>query len=461
MTQVLTSLGVFIVWVDKGLAESGIDGACTRNPRPAVLIKAGTPWRARMTMAHELAHLIYDLTEARPVLLSPRIEGPSRPKGPTLPRWVDDIEQSANAFAAALLAPAEKVSQLVSGLDPSAEDAIARIGEHFALGRTTAINRLCDIYRLTESQRAEMQGRRHQHYKADFSGDALPKKCKPRGEPFLSVVGKALIAKVVSPSVARRMLGLKPTEPLPFKTPSAAPVISVEQTIIRRAQRYLSLSYPERDLSPGELERSGSHWKVIVLASGVGATAAEPMGHLVLSQSGELLEDAVQPQRLSRSMRAWHYLQTKENSCVPACMCMIPKMRGQSPTEEDFHEGASPRGHAARLALMLPQTRREAPDPGTEDDLQVWLVEHVLLVSVSGHPYARWLATTPALVSPFGPLCQQGDYGGPLHAILLIGWRNGGYEFLDPYFLATNQPLWMASDDFVSCFAGEVVLARR
>lgn len=97
-----------------------------------------------------------------------------------------------------------------------------------------------------------------------------------------------------------KMLGLKPSDALPFENlPAAlvAPVVNVEQSIVRRAQRYLGIKHPDRDLVAGNIERQGTGWRVAIVTGGVGAVLDEAAGHLVLSTSGDVLHDAVEAAR--------------------------------------------------------------------------------------------------------------------------------------------------------------------
>ena len=158
-------------------------------------------------------------------------------------------------------------------------------------------------------------------------------------------------------------------------------------------------------------------------------------------------------------MSPWHHEQSYPNSCVPACMCMVQKMRGQGCTEEAFHQGAFGDGHPLASALALPRTRRQPLAVGEEEELNLALHQgQVILVSVSGPPFVRWLQAHHAgLSSRHGVLCNAGTHGRPFHAIVLIAWRNDGYDLLDPYHPGASQPLWMDASSFASCFAGDAI----
>lgn len=296
MREVVESLGVVLVWVSEDQVDRAVEGACTRVPRPAILVnvieEGRRPWRARITMAHELGHILFDLTEpARQVLVSPHRNA--------LPPWLDEIERNANAFAACLLAPTDGVRHVVGPLDPTSEDAICAVGERFGVGRTVAINRLQDVFGLTEAQRRVMEyGRPPRHYNADFDADAAPAEIGLRGNTLRSLVEKAVGSRVLSPDRARAILGIARTEWLPFEGLPAeltAPSVSAEHQMLRAASVHLARTYPERGLVPGEATRNGPVWIVTVFDGGVGALERAPRGQLVFSEQAKLIEDVVSP----------------------------------------------------------------------------------------------------------------------------------------------------------------------
>ena len=54
-------------------------------------------------------------------------------------------------------------------------------------------------------------------------------------------------------------------------------------------------------------------------------------------------------------MSAGHHEQSYRNSCVPGCMFMIQRWRGEPPTEDAFHHGAAPKGHEITHVYNLPR----------------------------------------------------------------------------------------------------------
>jgi Zn-dependent peptidase ImmA (M78 family)/transcriptional regulator with XRE-family HTH domain len=239
MVHLLHELGVAIVW--SRTAARSLDGACARSPMCGVLVVLDegppTPWRTRMTLAHELCHLLFDLGPERPVLLSP-----SAVRG----AYLQQLERTARAFAAHLLAPSEGVRVVVGADDPTSETSIGRVGAHFGVGRTVAINRLQQVFSLTDDRRMQMEHRfgskQAQSYAADFSGDHPPEPAGLRGEPLYGLLGDALRARKIPPSRARRLLGLSPADALPFDELGpelCAPTVSPGDRALRGAFTYL------------------------------------------------------------------------------------------------------------------------------------------------------------------------------------------------------------------------------
>lgn len=285
MRRLVDALGVAIVWVTEEQVDKLVDGACVMAPRPAMLVNLFEaanlhPWRARITIAHEIGHLLFDLTPGNPVAVSLAAR--------RQPAHLEEIEQVARAFAACLLVPAEGVRKVVGALDPTSDDAVQAVGSHFGVGRTVAINRLQTVFSLTDDARMRMGLRTAKAYKGDFTADQPPEPVGFRGEPLLGLVGRALRAGVVPPARARRILGLSPFEPLPFPELGelSEPVLRPEHAVVRKASAYLA----EQQLSlvPGAPTRVGDRWHVPLTESGFGPGEPRPAGVLVLDALGEV-----------------------------------------------------------------------------------------------------------------------------------------------------------------------------
>jgi hypothetical protein len=82
------------------------------------------------------------------------------------------------------------------------------------------------------------------------------------------------------------------------------------------------------------------------------------------------------------------------------------------------------------------------------------------VVTVMSSPYVKWLSSSgaPGTMSRHGRLAAPGDYGGGLHAIVLVGRYASGFTALDPYFPA-HDPMLVDDDAFASFFAGHAYVA--
>lgn len=292
MSAVAEQLGVRVIWVTEEQVDKTLDGACTMTPRPAVLVNlldAGNPypWRARITLAHELNHLLFDLVPGSPIAVSIHAK--------RLPSHLEEIEQTARAFAACFLAPSEGVRKGIGDRDPTSEEAIQWIGSHFGVGRTVAINRLQVVFNLSETQRNQMALRTARPYQGDFSADRPAEPIGFRGEPLLGLVRRALLEGAIRPPRARRILGLSPADPLPFPEVGelCAPVLAPEHQVLRKVTIYLAAHHP--GLTPGAPERLGDEWQVPILDGGFGPGPRNERGHLIVSARGEVRQDLVTP----------------------------------------------------------------------------------------------------------------------------------------------------------------------
>ena len=90
-------------------------------------------WVRRATLAHELGHLLYDpQTSLQNVRVDSYHDNQQNPE-----TWGSDfVEQRANAFAIAFLAPNEAVRSLVS--TPVSEESVARVMHTFGISHTAA-----------------------------------------------------------------------------------------------------------------------------------------------------------------------------------------------------------------------------------------------------------------------------------------------------------------------------------
>jgi Zn-dependent peptidase ImmA (M78 family)/transcriptional regulator with XRE-family HTH domain len=287
MLSLVRRLGVTVVWTDRG--DAAIDGACTTVPVPAILVAnaadAPAPWRVRTTLAHELCHLIFDLVEGRSVLVSP--------VSVRSPRLVE-VERRARAFAACLLAPTDGVRRRVGQIDATSEAAIAIVGAAFGVGRTLAINRLQHIYTLTDDQRVTMESRYGSamatSYEVDLAADTPPPDPGMRGGELLALAEQALNAGAPASRI-RRVLGLGPTDTLPFPGLDPARIvaaISPGDRARRDAFAYLVEHHPGLAARDVDAAADGT-WRVAI------TDQSGSRGHLVLGPDGRVLDDSVTP----------------------------------------------------------------------------------------------------------------------------------------------------------------------
>lgn len=287
-------LSIRIVWVTEGDLDRAVDGACTIDPRPAILVNLIAPerhpWRTRITLAHELCHLLFDQqASGHRALFSPH--GKHR-----LFAGFEEMEQRARAFAGCFLVPAEGVRATVGSRDPTSEEAIRSVGEEFGVGRTVAVNRLQHVFQISPNERSSMETRARQIYSADFSGDDVNEPLGFRGGALLALTQQAFKKGRIGATKTRKILGVMSTEPLPFPEVDearCAPLVTREEMIRRKADQWLDQRFPGAGLLATEVRAEGEGWRVEVVGGGIGARTSPPRGHLMLSRAGDLLIEAL------------------------------------------------------------------------------------------------------------------------------------------------------------------------
>lgn len=299
-------LGVALFWIGPDELDRDIDGASTVSPRPAILVNlvggAECWWRTRMTLAHELCHLLFDLEGAaraagRAFLFSPHrgevVDG-TRRRGPRLPPDLELIERRANVFAAHFLAPPAAVREAVGRRSPGSDEAIAAVCERFQIGRVTAVNQVTNSFRLSREERRAMIERGPAGELPRQHPDAA---VRPglRAGLLRDVVLRALSAGALGGVRARRYLGLSLSEPLPraasLGAEQRAPLHTPEHLARLSAQRYLT---GRRDLAAchaAGVTREGDRFRVQVeYADEATFGAPASRGYLVLSDGFEVIE---------------------------------------------------------------------------------------------------------------------------------------------------------------------------
>jgi Zn-dependent peptidase ImmA (M78 family) len=143
----LPRLGIQVV--DVRLEDSNVDGVAIMHPgrKPVVAVNlsgkfASKPWGRRMTLAHELCHLLYDMDDLGQVGI---VSNPWAPQA---------MERRANAFAAMLLMPRATIDAVLphqprDWTTKALHDAMAVLG----VGKTTLVYHLYNLGKLSASER--------------------------------------------------------------------------------------------------------------------------------------------------------------------------------------------------------------------------------------------------------------------------------------------------------------------
>ena len=142
-------------------------------------------------------------------------------------------------------------------------------------------------------------------------------------------------------------------------------------------------------------------------------------------------------------------------------MCMIQLWRGQEPTEAAFHDGVNPL--PLEVVGRLGDVKLQHFDPGQERHLRIELHRGKRIVAfVLGSPYVAITSSKYAdLTSRHGPMCDAGNFNGPMHAIVLLSCAATSFQYLDPYLAGDSQPLELTDDELERCFAGVAAVFSR
>jgi Zn-dependent peptidase ImmA (M78 family)/transcriptional regulator with XRE-family HTH domain len=207
MRRLLTTWGVQVFAASTDEVDRRINGASTLTPVPAILVsrQSNEPWLLRMTLAHELGHLLF---HAGRFCISPA--GTASSGTWSLDRDFERMELEADAFAAAFLAPRFAVQDLLQQrrLSPETPAAVAAVGEHFGVGREVAINRIVDSMGLATSARERLRAMAVK-WKGGFEDDTFgdDETGLERG-PLRAAVMEALRADRIDESTAREYLSV-------------------------------------------------------------------------------------------------------------------------------------------------------------------------------------------------------------------------------------------------------------
>jgi transcriptional regulator with XRE-family HTH domain/Zn-dependent peptidase ImmA (M78 family) len=286
-------LHVRLIWAtpDGDELPTDIDGASTSSPRPAILVNLiegpDCWWRTRMTLGHELCHLLCDQDPGnrRFAMFSPQARRGHAAEWHLFQDF-ERIERRASAFAVCLLAPENAVKQAVGTLDPTSEDAVALVGKTFGLGRTTAINRLQQVFRFRKEMRAAMIGRNRRSWRQWKHPDQVSASVGMRSGAVADLALEALAQDRIDEIDARSYLNLLLTDSLPeypgLNDEQRAPLRHPHDWVRGVAQHYLQgVEHGSLECYAGDVAPAEDGWRVeIVKRSG---NDLVPCGHLLVS----------------------------------------------------------------------------------------------------------------------------------------------------------------------------------
>ena len=288
-------LNVPIVWSTPDEVDANIDGASTLDPIPAVLVNlvGGRErwWRTRMTLAHELCHLLFDALpdtdHQRMVVFSPHRDGSrGRDRRYLLPNMLERMERRANAFAAYFLAPGKTIRRLVSHSDATSEHAVTLLCQQFAIGRVTAINQLHHVHSLSKQERARMLDRAGEQALPFIHPDAeIPKGRAPRCATLHDWVQDALARGWISKARAHDYLGSELSEPLAGQPP----VLSEAAAVRLRTYAYLGRHDLTVSWRVDEPIEDGERWRTPIFEIGSDG-ARRDRGIVVMTRDRQIIE---------------------------------------------------------------------------------------------------------------------------------------------------------------------------
>lgn len=283
MRAIYDQLGITVVWARREEMCPNVDGASLRSPRPCALVHLVEGplcwWRTRMTLAHELCHLLCDFTDEQGslALVSPTSNGDaeaapgSRAAGHrtwNLFKGFDWIEQRASAFASHFLVPDDALREALSGQDPVSEEAVSTVCGRFGVGRITAVSRLKHVFKLSEELRLSMLRRPHEERHAIDHPDIPPARHGIRGGVLLDEAAAALAEGRIDRVEAHGALGLLLTEWLPehprLSDKLRAPLRTVDEDV-RSIVRIRLARTGEANLHPTEVCRREAGWSVRIV----------------------------------------------------------------------------------------------------------------------------------------------------------------------------------------------------
>ncbi|HLT35955.1 MAG TPA: ImmA/IrrE family metallo-endopeptidase, partial [Enhygromyxa sp.] len=248
--------------------SAAVDGASTSAPKPAILINLvggrETWWRTRMSLAHEMCHVLVDARIlAQPYLLSPHGGLQARNRWALVERF-RSIEARANAFAAYLLVPGPGLRKVVGRVSQDSDETINRVCRTFGVGRKVAVNRLHHEYGLSDSIVERMIARGGSvHHEADHPDAAIIPGL--RTERLRRLVTEALDAELIDGLEARSILNIPTTEPITAIMGARvhAPLLRSENLARARAEAHVWESKRAPCVTTG-VTRTADGWSIEV-----------------------------------------------------------------------------------------------------------------------------------------------------------------------------------------------------
>lgn len=254
MRQLLASFGVDVLVAGTDEVDRRINGASTSTPLPVVMVSRGTneAWVLRVTLAHELAHLLF---HGGAFTVSPGARTSTQ-------TWVLDLEfadheQQADAFAAAFLAPRFAVEDLLNkrALAPESMAAISAVGSHFGVGKEAAVNRIVDSFSLSAAARDRMLSL-PAFWKREFASDTFSEsEVGLQGGVLRERVLEALQRKLIDTMTARAILSVP--DGVTIGGEAEAPSAQTRRAAHRIQVLASSLGWPG---FPVDLEPSAAGW---------------------------------------------------------------------------------------------------------------------------------------------------------------------------------------------------------
>jgi hypothetical protein len=179
-------------------------GVSWLEPASIVVYAPGPWWRTRMTVAHELGHVLFDA----PGMAISAARGPSRLY------WLRQaIEQRASAFAAYLLVPPGGARSVLGGRAPT-RAGLVEVARTYAVGLHVAANVMQNVWGLSD---AEREGLLYGHDAVDSAGTHPDAVGPPSpGRQLRDRVERALARGVLGEVRAHALLGVPLSSPLPF-----------------------------------------------------------------------------------------------------------------------------------------------------------------------------------------------------------------------------------------------------